>query len=158
MNSAWHEKSTFLWFECCNHYDMRENLTHISLPHIINRSWQKNIWKQNNWYRTLYESSLTLSSSAMASSNACRAILHASSGFPNTSLPILWKVQKVSPQNSWLCTDNMAIDPHFFVHVFRLSQHRRTQLFPTCAISSVRSTTRTPCLRLETRKNMQKPF
>ena len=68
----------------------------------------------------------------------------------------LWKIQKVSPQNSWLCTDNIAIDPHFFVHVFRLSQHRRTQLFPTCAISGVRSTTRTPCLRLETRKNLSK--
>ena len=34
---------------------------------------------------TLYESSLTLSSSAIASSNAWRAILHASSGFPSTS-------------------------------------------------------------------------
>merc|ERR1712139_598121 len=40
---------------------------------------------------SLYESSATLSSSAIASSNAVRAILHASSGFCKTSY---WKTEK----------------------------------------------------------------
>merc|ERR1712050_686065 len=40
---------------------------------------------------SLYESSATLSNSAMASSKAVRAILHASSGFDSTSY---WKTEK----------------------------------------------------------------
>merc|ERR1711982_93608 len=40
---------------------------------------------------SLYESSATLSSSAIASSKAVRAILHASSGLPSTSY---WKTEK----------------------------------------------------------------
>merc|ERR1719231_912214 len=40
---------------------------------------------------SLYESSATLSSSAIASSKAVRAILHASSGFDKTSY---WKTEK----------------------------------------------------------------
>ena len=31
MKSHRYERATFLWFECCNHYDMRENLTHRAL-------------------------------------------------------------------------------------------------------------------------------
>merc|ERR1719433_406815 len=42
---------------------------------------------------SLYESSDTLSSSAIASSKAVRAILHASSGFDKTSY---WKTEKLS--------------------------------------------------------------
>merc|ERR1719353_2693491 len=56
---------------------------------------------------SLYESSATLSSSAMASSNAVRAILQASSGLPSTSY---WNTEKFKarPRRMGWVTGNPA--------------------------------------------------